>query len=130
VALISTTLWQAAPGRRGPRTLTNNEEALIVLYVFLRKLPRFGVSHRTSKLNIFDHSTLKTVHKWAPDGFDGCFHFFYLQFSSYNLKWSLTIARSSDLGDLCGHVFIMKLYIWEFFILLLLEFLYYSCVIV
>jgi hypothetical protein len=32
--------------------------------------PMFGFDHWTSKRDIFDHLTLKTVHNWSSDGFD------------------------------------------------------------
>jgi hypothetical protein len=36
----------------------------------IQLLPQFGFGHRTSKPDIFDHPTLKTVHNWPSDGFD------------------------------------------------------------
>jgi hypothetical protein len=42
----------------------------------------------------------------------GGFNFLYLQFSMYNMKWSLPFARNSDLGDFCGHVFITMNFIF------------------
>jgi hypothetical protein len=46
----------------------------------------------------------------------GVFNFLYLQFSPSNLKWSLLFARSSDLGDPCGHVFITVSYFFRMFL--------------
>jgi hypothetical protein len=42
-------------------------------FLTIQLLPQFGFGHQTSKLDIFDHLTLKTVHNWPSNGFDGWF---------------------------------------------------------
>ena len=39
----------------------------------IQLLPRFGFGHRTPKPDIFDHSTVKTVHIWPSGCFGGRF---------------------------------------------------------
>jgi hypothetical protein len=34
---------------------------------------KFGFDHQTSKLGIFDHPTIKTIHFWPSLGFQGGF---------------------------------------------------------
>jgi hypothetical protein len=42
-------------------------------FLTIQLLPQFSFGHRTSKLDIFNHPTLKTVHNWPSGGFDGWF---------------------------------------------------------
>jgi hypothetical protein len=42
-------------------------------FLTIQLLPRFSFGHQTSKPDIFDHPTLKTVHNWPSSGFDGWF---------------------------------------------------------
>jgi hypothetical protein len=39
----------------------------------MQLLPKFDFGHQTSKPDILDHPTLKTVHNWLSGGFDGWF---------------------------------------------------------
>jgi hypothetical protein len=36
----------------------------------IQLLSRFGFGHRTPKLGVFDHPTLKTIYNWSSGGFD------------------------------------------------------------
>jgi hypothetical protein len=42
-------------------------------FLTIQLLAKFGFGHRTLKPDIFDHSTLKTVHNLPSSGFDGWF---------------------------------------------------------
>jgi hypothetical protein len=42
-------------------------------FLTIQLLPKFSFGHRTSKPDIFDHPTLKTVHNWPSGGFDEWF---------------------------------------------------------
>jgi hypothetical protein len=42
-------------------------------FLTIQLLFQFGFDHRTSKPDIFDHPTLKTVHNLPSGGFDGWF---------------------------------------------------------
>jgi hypothetical protein len=39
-------------------------------FLTIQLLPQFSFGHQTSKPDIFDHPTLKTVHNWPSNGFD------------------------------------------------------------
>jgi hypothetical protein len=47
-----------------------------IYFLTIELLSQFGFSHRTSKPDIFDQTTLKSVHNWPSDDFDGDFNFF------------------------------------------------------
>jgi hypothetical protein len=59
----------------------NQRKHIILLrkssFLTIQLLPQFGFSHQTSKLDIFYHSTFKTVHNWPSVGFDGGFNFLF-----------------------------------------------------
>jgi hypothetical protein len=42
-------------------------------FLTIQLLSQFGFGHRTSKPDIFDHLTFKTIHNWPSGGFDGWF---------------------------------------------------------
>jgi hypothetical protein len=42
-------------------------------FLTIQLLTRIDFGHRTSKSDIFDHPTVKTVHNWPSGGFDGWF---------------------------------------------------------
>jgi hypothetical protein len=43
------------------------------IFLTIQLLPQFGFDYRTSKTDIFDHLTLKTVNNCPLGGFDGWF---------------------------------------------------------
>jgi hypothetical protein len=60
----------------------NENVYLVTVYLYILEkihflaiqfLPQFGFSYRTSKPDIFDHPTFKTVHNWPSGGFDEWF---------------------------------------------------------
>jgi hypothetical protein len=42
-------------------------------FLTIEILTKFDFDHRTSKPGIFDHPTIKTIHFWPSDGFQGGF---------------------------------------------------------
>jgi hypothetical protein len=97
----------------------------------IQLLPQFGFGHRTLKSDILTIQLLKPFTIDHQAVLIGGFNSFYLQFSPSNLKGSLLFARSSDLGDPCGHMFIMvSLSFYNVFIQLYNYFLYYFSVVV
>jgi hypothetical protein len=63
-------------------------------FLTIQLLPQFSFGHRTSKPNIFDHPTLKTVHNWPSGGLAGGFNFFIynLVLRTWNDYYFLLVA--------------------------------------
>jgi hypothetical protein len=58
-------------------TLTGGKSPFLTIQLYAK----FGFGHRTSKPDIFDHPTVKTVQIWPSGGFDRRFSIFFI----YNL---------------------------------------------